>query len=46
MEEHMFRVKKADTDVISIKPRWHQTVVLVNRVVCWGFWWIFPPLFQ
>lgn len=33
----MFGVEKADTDVISTKPRWHQTAVLVSRVVCWGF---------
>jgi len=41
MEEHLFGVKKADTDVISSKPRWHQTAILVSRVVCWVFFWNF-----
>lgn len=48
MEEHMVGVEKADTDVISTKPRWYQTAVLVSRVVCWGGFagFFFPPVFQ
>lgn len=42
----MFGVKKADPDAINIKPRRHQTAILVWMVVCWGFCWNFFPSFS